>query len=170
MARSLCAVPGLINGGSAHSRAGSETTEDQRSKHFRPRSLSAFLSSILHSTPAPPPPNIPAGGGRPRGGRQCASRQRVALCPKCCRTCCHLPGCSTSVLHEIDLHAHAFNILLSIALFHILEAKSALELCKIIPEARSERRSASGPLPAGMRRCNSTTPLSRPESSFFGVK
>ena len=32
MARSLCGVPGLINGGSAHSRAGSETTEDQRSK------------------------------------------------------------------------------------------------------------------------------------------
>jgi hypothetical protein len=34
MARSLCGVPGLINGGSAHSRAGSETTEDQRSKHW----------------------------------------------------------------------------------------------------------------------------------------
>ncbi len=32
MARSLCGVPGVINGGSAHSRAGSETTEDQRSK------------------------------------------------------------------------------------------------------------------------------------------
>jgi len=32
MARSLCGVPGLTNGGSAHSRAGSETTEDQRSK------------------------------------------------------------------------------------------------------------------------------------------
>ena len=33
MARSLCGVPGLTNGGSAHSRAGSETTDVQRSKH-----------------------------------------------------------------------------------------------------------------------------------------
>ena len=32
MARSLCGVPGLTNGGSAHSRAGSGTTVDQRSK------------------------------------------------------------------------------------------------------------------------------------------
>ena len=32
MARSLCGVPGLTNGGSAHSRAGSETTDVQRSK------------------------------------------------------------------------------------------------------------------------------------------
>jgi hypothetical protein len=32
MARFLCGVPGLTNGGSAHSRAGSETTDVQRSK------------------------------------------------------------------------------------------------------------------------------------------
>ena len=30
MARSLCGVPGLMNGGRAHSRTGSETTEGQR--------------------------------------------------------------------------------------------------------------------------------------------
>ena len=34
MARSLCGVPGLIHDGSAHSRTGSETAEDQGSKHM----------------------------------------------------------------------------------------------------------------------------------------
>ena len=34
MAQSLCGVPGLIIGGSAHSRTGSETTDDQRSKQI----------------------------------------------------------------------------------------------------------------------------------------
>jgi hypothetical protein len=62
MARSLCGVPGLINGGSAHSRTGSETTEDQGSKHQRRtwspliQSLSALISGPcgLESMPGMP--------------------------------------------------------------------------------------------------------------------
>jgi hypothetical protein len=45
MARSLCRVPGLTNGGSAHSRAGSETTDVQRSKHSGPAPL--FRQSLV---------------------------------------------------------------------------------------------------------------------------
>jgi hypothetical protein len=41
MARSLCGVPGLTNGGSAHSRAGSETTDVQRYKQPLPLPTSA---------------------------------------------------------------------------------------------------------------------------------
>ena len=51
--------------------------------------------------------------------------------------------------HEIDLHPHAISNLLSVAVFHILEAKTALELRKVIPKASFERGSASskGPSP-----------------------
>ncbi len=37
MVLSLCGMPGLTNGGSAHSRVGSKTTDVQRSKHAPPQ-------------------------------------------------------------------------------------------------------------------------------------
>ena len=45
MSRSVCGVPGLINGGSAHSRTGSETTEDQRSKQV---TVASYTTSLEH--------------------------------------------------------------------------------------------------------------------------
>ena len=52
MARSLCGVPGLINDGSAHSRTGSETTEDQRSKNFSRNNLAKWTHvEITRSQP-----------------------------------------------------------------------------------------------------------------------
>ena len=45
MARSLCGVPGLTNGGSAHSRAGSETTEDQRSEQV---TVASYKTPLEH--------------------------------------------------------------------------------------------------------------------------
>ena len=45
MAGSLCGVPGLINGGSAHCRTGSETTEDQRSKQV---TIASYMTPLEH--------------------------------------------------------------------------------------------------------------------------
>ena len=45
MAWSLCGVPGLINDGSAHSRTGSETTEDQRSNQV---TVASFSTPMEH--------------------------------------------------------------------------------------------------------------------------
>ena len=52
------------------------------------------------------------------------------------------------VPHEIDLYTHAFNNLLSIAIFNILEAKATLELCKVFPEASIKNGSASAKCPS----------------------
>ncbi len=43
MAQSLCGVPGLTNGGSAHNRAGSETNDVQRSKQVTVASYTTLL-------------------------------------------------------------------------------------------------------------------------------
>ena len=45
MARFLCGVPGLINDSSTHSRTGSETTEDQRSKQVR---VASYTTPMEH--------------------------------------------------------------------------------------------------------------------------
>ena len=45
MARFLCGVPGLINDGSAHSRTGSETTEDHRSKQV---TVASYTTPMEH--------------------------------------------------------------------------------------------------------------------------
>ena len=45
MARSLCGVPGLINASSAHSRTGSESTEDQRSKQV---TVASYTTPMEH--------------------------------------------------------------------------------------------------------------------------